>query len=76
MWETDYEHLRQHWAAALDETTELWRREDRMTRERWRLWEERLRSLSREDGSLSAETRAVAMEAADVIGDILGEKPV
>jgi hypothetical protein len=46
LWETGHEELRQHWAAALDEKTELWPREDGLTRERWQLWERRLRELS------------------------------
>ncbi|KAI1402539.1 hypothetical protein F4819DRAFT_485500 [Hypoxylon fuscum] len=38
LWEANHEELRRHWAAALDDKTELWPREDGLTRERWRLW--------------------------------------
>ncbi|GAB1317144.1 hypothetical protein MFIFM68171_07354 [Madurella fahalii] len=34
LWNTDHEELRQEWAEALDEKTELWPREDGLTRER------------------------------------------
>ncbi|KAJ5374778.1 hypothetical protein N7517_006784 [Penicillium concentricum] len=70
LWETDYDELRWHWAAALDYQTELWPREDGLTRERWRLWEERLRALSTE-GILDEETRVVVTEAAEVVSGIL-----
>ncbi|KAJ5169668.1 uncharacterized protein N7500_002451 [Penicillium coprophilum] len=70
LWETDGDELRQHWAAALDGPTELWPREDGLTRERWRLWRERLRALSTE-GILDKETRVVITEAAEVVSGIL-----
>ncbi|KAJ5823434.1 hypothetical protein N7447_005774 [Penicillium robsamsonii] len=70
LWDTDYDELRRHWAAALDDQTELWPREDGLTRERWRLWGERLQALSTE-GILDKETRVVVTEAAEVVGGIL-----
>ncbi|CAG8906343.1 unnamed protein product [Penicillium egyptiacum] len=68
--EADYEELRRHWAAALDDKTELWPRGDGLTRERWLLWGERLRGLSIE-GTLDKETVAVIVEAAEVVSGIL-----
>ncbi|KAF2177740.1 hypothetical protein K469DRAFT_719484 [Zopfia rhizophila CBS 207.26] len=76
LWETDHEELRRHWAAALDEKTELWPREDGLTRERWRLWEERLRALSTEGGNLDEKTRAVLTEAVEVVKGILKESSI
>ncbi|KAL4995723.1 hypothetical protein BDV10DRAFT_202786 [Aspergillus recurvatus] len=72
LWKTDYEELRQGWAAALDDTTALWPRQDGLTRERWELWESRLWELSTEK-SLDADTRAVVVEAAEVVGRLLGD---
>lgn len=74
LWETDYNYFRKHWAETLDWKTERWPREDSLTPERWQLWEERLRALSKEDKSLDNKIRAMAMEAADVIKSILEEK--
>ncbi|KAH8711962.1 hypothetical protein GQ44DRAFT_714184 [Phaeosphaeriaceae sp. PMI808] len=74
LWETDYEYFRKYWADTLDWKSERWPREDGLTGERWRLWEERLRTLSKEDESLDDGTRAMAVEAADVIKSILAEK--
>lgn len=75
LWEADYEELRRHWAAALNDKTELWPREYGLTRERWVLWGERLRALSIE-GSLDEETQAVVTEAADVVSAILEEDSI
>jgi hypothetical protein len=72
LWKTDVEELRQGWAAALDYKTALWPREDGLTRERWQLWEERLRVLST-DKSLDEETRAVVQEACEVVESVLQE---
>lgn len=72
LWETDYNELRQHWAAALDEKTELWPTGDGLARERWQLWRDRLRSMRTEGNSLDIETRAVVSDAADVVTNILG----
>ncbi|KAF7157476.1 hypothetical protein CNMCM5623_001737 [Aspergillus felis] len=74
LWEVDGEDLRRHWRAALDEKTELWPREDGLTRERWQLWERRLRELSAERALLHGETRAVVAEAADVVSGLLKEE--
>lgn len=71
LWNTDSEELRRHWAAALDEQTDLWPRADGLTEERWRLWGVRLRTLSEEDEKLCEETRAVAKEAARVVEGLL-----
>ncbi|GFF75286.1 hypothetical protein IFM60648_04408 [Aspergillus lentulus] len=71
LWEADREELRRHWGAALDEKTELWPREDGLTRERWELWERRLRGLSVEGAILDGETRAVVVEAAEVVSRLL-----
>lgn len=75
LWKTDHEELRRHWAAALDDKTEPWPREDGLTRERWRLWGNKLRALSTEEGRLNEETRAVLTEAAEVVEGILEENP-
>jgi hypothetical protein len=73
LWETDHEELRRHWAAALDDKTELWPREDGLTQERWRLWAKRLRALSTKEENLDEETRAVVKEATKVVEGILEE---
>ncbi|KAJ5504107.1 hypothetical protein N7463_006981 [Penicillium fimorum] len=70
LWDTDYDELRRHWAAALGDQTELWPREDGLTWERWRLWGERLQALSTER-ILDEETRVVVTEAAEVVSGIL-----
>lgn len=62
--------LRQHWAAALDEKTEFWPREDGLTWERWKLWMERLIALRAGEELLDEETRGIAAQAVDVIRDI------
>lgn len=69
--ETEHEYLREHYARQLDWETELWPGGQGLTRERWCLWEERLRTLSGDEG-LSEETRTVATEAADVVNSLLG----
>ena len=71
LWNTDHEELREYWAAALDEKTALWPREDGLIRERWQLWKERLWALSTDEASLDQETRTVTQEAYGVIEDIL-----
>jgi hypothetical protein len=71
LWEADREELRRHWGAALDERTELWPREDGLTRERWELWERRLRELSAEGEILDGETGAVVEEAAEGVSRLL-----
>ncbi|KAJ5206154.1 hypothetical protein N7491_003226 [Penicillium cf. griseofulvum] len=70
LWKTDYDELRRHWAAALDDPTELWPREEGLTRQRWGLWEERLRTLSTKE-VFNEETRVVVTEAAEVVNSIL-----
>lgn len=71
LWETDCEALRLHYAAALDDKTELWPREDGLTRDRWGLWGNKLRALSTEEGKLDEETRIMVTEAAEVIEGLL-----
>jgi len=73
LWEADHEELRHHWAAALDDKTELWPREDGLTRERWRLWGDRLWALSTEKGILGEETGALVTEAAEAVDSIIEE---
>lgn len=65
LFETSEEELRRHWAAALEEKTDYWPRKDGLTRDRWRVWVERLRALSAEL-QLDRETRAATKEAAEV----------
>lgn len=74
LWDADPEGLRRHWVDALDDKTELWPREDGLTRERWQLWGKRLRALGGEGGGFDEETRAVVKEAADVVEGLLREK--
>ena len=76
LWETDHEELRRHWEATLDDKTELWPREDGLTRTRWGLWRERLRALSTDEVNLDGETRAVVTEAAGVIRGIMEERSI
>ncbi|KAI0386662.1 hypothetical protein F5Y04DRAFT_242077 [Hypomontagnella monticulosa] len=71
LWETDQEKLRRDWAAALDGKTELWPRRRGLTRERWRLWGERLRRLRREEWKWDEETNVVIAEAAEVVESLL-----
>jgi hypothetical protein len=71
LWEADHEELRRHWATALDDKTELWPREDGLTRERWQLWERRLQDLSTEVEILDGELRAVVAEAAKLVSGLL-----
>lgn len=71
LWETDQEELWEHYTAALVDKTELWPREDGLTRERWQLWGERLRALSTDERNLDVETRAVVTEAAEAVEGIL-----
>ena len=73
LWEADHKELRRHWAAALDDKTELWPKEDGLTRERWQLWNDRLWSLSTEKEILDEETRAVVTDAAGVVSRLLEE---
>lgn len=73
LWEMDEGEKRKHWGAALDEETELWPRNDGLTKERWRLWEHRLQELSRNGEKLEEETRRVLGEAAEVIAGLLEE---
>jgi len=72
LWNTDREELSREWAAALEEKTDLWPREDGLMRERWQLWEERLRTLSVEE-RFDGETRKVLAEAAEVVAGLLAE---
>jgi len=73
LWEMDHEELRRHWGAALDDKTELWPREDGLTSERWRLWENRLQALGTKEEILDEDTRVVVTEAANVVKAILDE---
>jgi hypothetical protein len=73
LWEADQAFLREHYGKSLNFKTELWPREDGLTAERWQLWEERLRTLSTEDGILDEDVRAGAIRAADEIKSILEE---
>jgi Protein of unknown function (DUF3632) len=65
LFETSEEELRRHWAAALEEKTDYWPRKDGLTRDRWRVWVERLRALSAEV-QFDGETRAATKEAAEI----------
>ncbi|KAL4904019.1 hypothetical protein BDW74DRAFT_154979 [Aspergillus multicolor] len=73
LWEADREAFCENYAATLEAKTDLWPREDGLMRERWELWERRLRELST-DEVLDEETRAVVLEAAQVVSGLL-EKP-
>lgn len=69
--ETEHFFLRQEFARTLDWETELWPAGKGLIPERWQLWEERLRSLGVHDEWLNEETKAVAIEAADVVKGLL-----
>jgi hypothetical protein len=73
LWEREFGEQRYEWAAALEEKKEFWPREDGLTRGRWQLWEERLKSLSAHWENLEEETRAVAAEASEVVRNTLQE---
>lgn len=70
LFETSEEELRRHWAAALEEKTDYWPRKDGLTRDRWRVWVERLRALSAEV-QFDGETRAATKEAAEIADGFL-----
>jgi hypothetical protein len=71
LWNTDYEELRKNWEAALDESTDLWPREDGLNRERWKLWGKRLLALSTDEASLDEETRGLVKEAYEMVEELL-----
>ncbi|THX09189.1 hypothetical protein D6D13_06137 [Aureobasidium pullulans] len=75
LWETDSEALRRYWAAALEEETELWPRKDGLTKERLRLWLDRIRSLATDREHFDQMTRVIIAEAADVVGELLQCNP-
>ncbi|KEQ78394.1 hypothetical protein M438DRAFT_401195 [Aureobasidium pullulans EXF-150] len=76
LWETDSEALRRYWTAAIEEETELWPRKDGLTKERWRLWLDRLRSLATDREHFDQITRVIIAEAADVVGELLQCDPI
>jgi hypothetical protein len=71
LWETDGEFLREHWALALDEETQLWPCNEGLTRQRWLLWEDRMRALAVDEKHLEELTTKVMLEAADVVKELL-----
>jgi hypothetical protein len=71
LWEADDDVLRPEWADALDEPTALWPRTDGLVPERWRLWQDRLQTLSNDTDSLSGETRNIANDAFAVVTKLL-----
>lgn len=71
LWNADEQKLRETWAAALDEPTELYQREDGLTRDRWQLWAKRFQELSTDNQGLIAETRAMVSGAAEVVKNLL-----
>ncbi|GAM88136.1 hypothetical protein ANO11243_061670 [Dothideomycetidae sp. 11243] len=73
LWDSDHDSLRQHWATTLDHPTDRWPDGRGLTRERWAMWQERLKTLSVDEGELDKDTKAVAGEAANVIGALLEE---
>jgi hypothetical protein len=71
LWETDSEFLRENWAAALDDETQLWPCNKGLIRERWSLWEDRLRALVKDEEHFEEPIRTIMSEAADVIKELL-----
>jgi hypothetical protein len=71
LWETDVEYLREHWAAALDDETQLWPCNKGLTRGRWSLWEDRLRGLAIDEAHFEEYTRSIMSEAANVVNELL-----
>jgi hypothetical protein len=71
LWETDAEFLREHWALALDEETQLWPCNKGLTRQRWLLWEDRMRALAADEKHLDESTTTVMLAAADVVKELL-----
>jgi hypothetical protein len=71
LWETDAEFLREHWAVALDEETQFWPCNQGLTRDRWRLWEGRMRALAADGNHLEESTTTVMLEAADIVKELL-----
>ncbi|KFA51444.1 hypothetical protein S40293_10685 [Stachybotrys chartarum IBT 40293] len=73
LWNMDPEILRKNHAAALDEKTYWWPKDDGLTRQRWQLWMERLQFFSKDEYQMDEDTRSAALEAAGVIQKILAE---
>ena len=69
----DHGELRQKWGAALDDNTDLWPREDGLTRDRWQLWRDRMQALSTEGLYFEDKTRVVLKEAEEVFTALLDE---
>jgi hypothetical protein len=71
LYETDVAFLRKHWTAALDDETQLWPCDRGLTRERWSLWEDRLRGLAIDEAHFEEYTRSIMSEAANVVNELL-----
>lgn len=71
LWDMDGKKLREHYAAALEQETELWQRGDGLTEARWRLWARRLGALKGEK-AFDEATKALVREAAAVLEKLLG----
>jgi hypothetical protein len=72
LFETSDKELRSQWTTALEEKTEYWPRTDGLTRDRWRVWLQRLRALSSK-GQFDEETRATTKKAAEIVESLLKE---
>jgi hypothetical protein len=71
LWETDADFLREHWTLALDEETQSWPCNEGLTKQRWRLWEDRMRALAADGKRIRESTTTVMLEAADVVKELL-----
>lgn len=71
LWKADARALRAQWAVALDEETDFWPGNRGLTRERWRLWEDRLHGLAADCEHFDELTRTVICGAANVIHKLL-----
>lgn len=70
LWDMDCgPELQEYWGDAMAEKTELWPRDDGLTRERWEMWLTRLRALS--VAPLEKETRTIVVQAVKVMEDLL-----
>lgn len=75
LWNADQEMLRDIWALALDEPTDLWQNGTGLTRARWQFWQAKLHCLS-SDNQLDIETRNVVAEATHCVEGLLSEPSV
>lgn len=71
LWGLHEADLRTEYAYAIDEPTELWPRQDGLTKVRWELWRARLNTLAQDTDTLWDETKAAAASAVTIIDSLI-----